>query len=477
MRSIARPIAVTVFATLLLSACSTTVDTLQHREQLGLPATWDGDIESRAPADVDWRSWFSDAGLSVLIDSALEHNAELRIAEEHIAAARADVAAASGALLPALDAFIASGQSLMSENSNDWAGSQDVTYPTGEEMTRTTQDHSIGVEAGWDVDIWGKLRDQRQSAARRYLASVERRNRLVTQVTTETAFSYYELIALDMKLRIIRESTKLRAQALEVVRMKKDVGAVNDLAVKQFEAQVLSSKGLEIELLQDILRGEATLHSLLNRFPDVIQRPEDFPPATLSMALAPGVPDALLDRRPDLREAEYELAAAELDVAAAEKAFYPALRLFADLRLNAFSTEWLFSWPQSLAYSLFGSLAAPLLNRSALKADLARAEAARRQALTAYRAAVVDAFIEVQTEIRLLRSREELLALKRQRAERLTEAVQASFELFGTGRAGYLEVLLAEEEALDARLDVVDTQLRQYESILGIYRALGGGWR
>jgi outer membrane protein, multidrug efflux system len=462
----------------LALGCSSTIDTTTYREELDLPPHWeDADDRAASSAQVNWRTFFGDAGLIALIDTAMRNNIDMLTAHERIEGSRADVLQADGALLPMLDAYVSAGQTLMSDNSIDWAGTDGVLYPNGDAIGKTVRDYRAGIAAFWEVDVWGKLRTERRSAIARYLESVEGRNNLVTRLVSDVASTWYDLIALDMKSHIIRESTQLREQALDMVRLKMEAGTVNDLAVRQFEAQVLASKSLELELRQETIAVEALMNIMLNRFPVQIARSPTFPDESIVLTMHMGTPAALLDNRPDIRQAEYALASAELGLAAAQKALYPSLHLGGILNFNSFSAASLFMWPQSLAYEVLGNITAPLFNRSAIKADIARAESFLRQARLHYRGTVVSAFTEVGSQSAMLSAQGEILELRKSRAESLVKAVSSSMELFRSGKASYLEVLLSEQDALEARLDLVDARRKQYESMITMYRTLGGGWR
>jgi outer membrane protein TolC len=189
-----------------------------------------------------------------------------------------------------------------------------------------------------------------------------------------------------------------------------------------------------------------------------------------------GVPAQLLRNRPDVRQAEQELRASGADVNAAHAAFYPSLSISASAGFQAFNPAFLFS-PQSLAYSVFGNLMAPLINRAALKAAFSNASARQQEALASYQQSILRAFMEVYTELSLISNLENIRQLKTEESRVLTESIETSSELFRSGRASYLEVLMTQQNALRAKLELVDTRKRQYHAMLNLYRGLGGGWR
>jgi outer membrane protein TolC len=189
------------------------------------------------------------------------------------------------------------------------------------------------------------------------------------------------------------------------------------------------------------------------------------------------VPSGLLKNRPDIRQAEYELLAAKADVEVARTAFYPSLNITGALGFQAFNPKFLFSTPQSLVYSLAGNLTAPLINRAAIEAQFSGSQAVQIEALYNYQKAILIGFTEVSNQLANLRSLERMYDLKTRETAVLSRSIETSNKLYRTGRATYLEVLLAQQNALQAKLALVNTQKRQNQAAILIYKTLGGGWR
>ncbi|HYZ84900.1 MAG TPA: TolC family protein, partial [Bryobacteraceae bacterium] len=219
------------------------------------------------------------------------------------------------------------------------------------------------------------------------------------------------------------------------------------------------------------------LNFLAGRFPQPIDRSStnflDRQPAVMAV----GVPAELLANRPDVRQAELELAAAGLDVEAARKAFYPTLGIEAVVGYQSFDLTKLVNTPDSLLFTLFGKAFAPLLNRKGIKADYFSANSREMQAVLHYERAVLIAFVEVSNRVSLTRNLSQGYGLKQQQVDRLAQSVDISTELFNLNRAEYLEVLTARRELLEAQQELVEMKQQQMDATVTLYQALGGGWR
>jgi outer membrane protein TolC len=190
-----------------------------------------------------------------------------------------------------------------------------------------------------------------------------------------------------------------------------------------------------------------------------------------------GLPSDLLRFRPDVKQAELDLLAAKADVRSARAAFYPSLNITGTYGFQAFKTAYLFTSPQSTAYTLLGGLTAPLINRSAIKAEFRNAKASQIEAMYNYQKAVLNGYIEVYNELFSIRNLDSVYTLKNREVELLNQSIETSSELFRTGRANYLEIIITQQNALQARLDLVNLRKRQFDSSLNLYKALGGGWQ
>lgn len=226
--------------------------------------------------------------------------------------------------------------------------------------------------------------------------------------------------------------------------------------------------------MQEITEIENQLNFILGRFPQTIERGETN--LVDINNIASGVPSELVQNRPDIREAGLELKATKADVKAAKAAFYPSLTIEADMALSAYNFKYLFD-PQSMTQRFVGNLAAPLINRSAIKADFAQATAKQMKAMYRYQKIIIEAFVEVSNELRKIERLKDMQALKEAEVSVLDKAVNNSTELFKTGNATYIEVLTAQQSALDAEIGLNNIYKQLQQAYVNLYRSLGGGWR
>lgn len=442
-----------------------------------MPERFQSSEDTASSASISWREYFSDPNLAALIDTALSHNQELNIFLKEIEIARNEVQARKGEYLP----FVSLGGAASAEKAGRYtrpgAVEAGMDMEPGEEFPEPLPDFMIGAFASWEVDIWRKMRNAREAAFYRYLATREARNFLVTNLVAEIANSYYELLALDNQLQIVRQNIEIQGNALEIVKLQKQSARVTELAVRRFEAQLLNTRSLEFEIRQQIVETENRINFLLGRYPQPVTRDPSLFGDAATDSIHAGLPSQLLLNRPDIRQAERELAASRLDVAVARANFYPSLSISAAAGLQAFNPAYLVSRPESLLYGLAGDVAGPLINRKAIKAFYNSASAKQVQAVFEYERAVLNGYIEVVNQLSNIANLDNSYELKSRQVEALTESVGISDNLFRSARADYMEVLLTQREALEARFELIETKRQQLDARVHIYRALGGGWK
>ena len=260
------------------------------------------------------------------------------------------------------------------------------------------------------------------------------------------------------------------------MRIQKIAGRATELAVQQFQAQLLRTQSLGFVTRQRIIEVENELNSLLGRYPQPIARGTSILEQSLPDVVRTGVPSSLLLRRPDIREAELALAAAQADVAAARKAFFPSLVLSPFVGMNAPELSLLVK-PESFAVGMLAGLTAPIFQQNQLRAGFDRASAETLEAYYSYRQVVVTGHQEVVTNLRRAENYRLAYELRQEEAEVLKAAVETSNALFTAGYANYLEIITAQARVLEAELSVVDTRKEIFVSLINLYRALGGGWK
>lgn len=467
-----------LLAVLLASAggCGTLNTDLSVPEK-EIPKTFPNQKGEATIADINWRQYFADPLLVKLIDTSVRNNLDLQIALQRIEMSRSSVKLANGALLPKVALNVGGGVRKFGLYTMDGAGNASTYITPGQIVPENLTDIFLGMQASWEVDVWGKLRNQRKAAISQYLASVEGSRFVISNLVADVAIHYYGLLALDNELDIIRQTLRKQQEALEVIKLQKETGRANELAVQQFNAQLLNSGVLEKQTLQRITETENRINFLLGRYPQTIARKQDALFRLGPEQISAGIPSQLLANRPDIRAAEFEIEASKFDLKAAKAAFFPNFNITATLGYQAFNPEFLFQSPASLAYSLMGTLVAPLINMNALKAQFNTAKANQLTAMYNYQKTILNGYVEVVNQLSNIRNLQRMNALKKQQSEMLQKSVDTSKELYKTARATYLEVLIAQQNALQANLELIDVIKQERLSTVNIYRALGGGWK
>lgn len=462
------------FVPLAFSACK--LPSLATRnENKSVPAAYSAAKDSTNAATSKWRDFFSDPYLSALIDTALKNNQELNITLQEIEIARNEVRVRKGEYLPFLGLKAGAGVDKVARYTNIGAMEATTEIKPGKEMPEPLPDYLLAARASWEVDIWHKLRNAKKAAVNRYLASTEGKNYVVTNLVAEVANSYFELLILDNQLSIVQKNIELQSNALRIVKLQKEAAKVTELAVRKFEAEVLKTKSLQYGIQQEIVETENRINFLLGRFPMHIPRAENGIDNIVIKNVSAGIPSQLLSNRPDIRRAEQELAAAKLDVKVAKAQFYPALSINTAVGFQAFNPTYLID-PASLLYNLAGDLMAPLVNRNAIKAAYYTANAKQLQAVYNYERTILNGYVEVANQLSRMDNLEKSYNLKSQQVNALTSAISISNDLFSSARADYMEILMTQRDALEARFELTETRKQQINAMVSIYKALGGGW-
>ncbi|MBD0832968.1 TolC family protein [Aestuariibaculum sediminum] len=433
-------------------------------------------VDTVNTAQIKWQEYFIDPYLNVLIDTALKNNQELNITLQEIDIARNEVSAKKGEYLPFVNFNAGAEVEKVGRYTSQGANDATTDIRPGEEFPELLPNFGLALQARWELDVWKKLRNAKKAAYKRYIASVEGRNFLVTNLISEIAKSYYELLALDNQLKIVEENIKIQTNALKIVKLQKQAARVTELAVKRFEAEVMHTQSLQFDIKQQIVETENNINFLVGRFPQPVLRSSESFYDLIPEHLAVGVPTQLLENRPDIRQAEMELEAAKLDVKVAKARFYPSLGISAGICLESFKPSLLTETPESLLYSIVGDIAGPLINRNEIKAAYYNANAKQVQAVFNYERAVLNAYLEVVNQLSKIDNLDKSYALKSSKVDALTRSIDISNTLFKSARADYLEVLLVQREALESKFEMVETKKEQMNAMVNMYRALGGGW-
>ncbi|WP_274473880.1 TolC family protein [Mangrovimonas aestuarii] len=427
-------------------------------------------------ANIEWKQFFKDSNLIALIDTALVNNQELNIMLQQVDMAKNEIKARKGEYLPFVDIQAGAEVEKVGRYTSQGASDANIDIKPGKEFPEPLPNFGVGAFATWELDVWNKLHNAKKAAVMEYLSTVEGKNFMVTNLISEIANSYFELQALDNKLAIIEQNLKLQNNALKTVELQKQAARATELGVQRLEAEVFKNRSELFAVKQDIVETENKLNFLIGRSPQHIKRDSDnFIDKALD-TLFVGIPSQLLTNRPDIRQAEYELQAAKLDTKVAKANFYPSFTLRAGVGLEAFNLKYIVTTPQSLLYNVIGDMAAPLINRNAIKSEYYNANDRQLQAVYDYEKTILNAHIEVINEMSNIQNLKKSYELKEQQVQALTKSIDITNKLFKSARADYMEVLLTQRDALESKMDLVETKKEQMNAMVNLYRALGGGW-
>lgn len=462
---------------LVLASCKIP-SVMQRTENKSVPVSFnDKTQDATNMASIQWRDFFKDPYLTNLIDTAVKNNQELMITMQEIEIARNEIRLRKGALLPNVRYGAGTGIEKVGRYTSQGAGDASTEITPGKAVPDWLPDYNFGVHAEWEVDIWKKLRNAKKAAVTHYLSSVEGKNFVLTNLIAEVAESYYELVSLDNQLAIVQQNIGLQKNALEIIKVQKEAARATELAVQKFQAEVFRSQSLEYEIRQNITETENKINLLLGRYPQEIPRDKSSFVDILPAAVHSGIPSQLLGNRPDIKQAELELAASKLDVKVARTEFYPSFNISAAIGFQAFNPSYLVKLPESLLASLVGDLAGPLINRNAIKAEYYSANARQVQAVYNYERTILNAYLEVASQLSKIDNLGKSYDLKSKQVDALNTSISVSNDLFQSARADYLEVLMTQRDALEAKLELVETKKEQLNAVVYIYRNLGGGWQ
>jgi multidrug efflux system outer membrane protein len=473
MKSI-RKITCIILSVLFLASCAPKVKLAN--ENKALPNTYTHSVDTNNIVDLNWREFFSDPYLAVLVDSALSNNQELNIILQEVSISKNEVKARKGEYLPSIGLGASAGLEKSGKFTRNGSVEENLNIDEDTKFPDPLPDYMFGLQASWEVDIWKKLRNKKKAAMFRYLASIEGRNFMVTNLVSEIAGTYYELLALDNQLDMLKTNLQILQRALVIVKMQKDAAKVTELAVRKFEAELLWNQSRQYEISQMIVSAENRINFLLGRFPEDITRDRESFFEFNQFSGQAGLPVDLLQKRPDIRQAELRLMAANVDVKAAKANFYPSLRITADMGYQAFNTGHLLLSPESIFYTLVGELMVPLVNRNAIKANYLSASSRQIQAVYEYEQTALEAYIEVANQLAKINLLEKSYTTREKQVEALTRSIEISTDLFNSARADYMEVLMTQRDALESKMELIETKRKLLNAKVKIYQALGGGW-
>jgi NodT family efflux transporter outer membrane factor (OMF) lipoprotein len=466
---------ITIYSTLalvaLLAACRMGKD--YQRSDLALPAQF---ANTTAPsdssvADMEWKKFFSDPSLQSLIDHALQNSFDIQLAAKRVDEARAYANQAKVNWGPSIQAQINVSSSFPSKNSLNGISLKSFL---GKDHI---EDYTLGAGLNWEIDIWGKLRRQREAANATYLQAYEASRAVQTALVANIANSYYNLLMLDAQLAIARRNLNLGDSIVQIIKLQKQAGEVSELAVQQATAQQQTAAILVPQIEQQIAIQENTIRILSGDQPGTITRSAQLSSYKVWESLPTGIPAAMVSRRPDVRSNEMALVAANAKVGIAEASMYPTISITANGGINAFQFSKWFNLPGSLFATGAAGLTQPIFQRRALKTQKEVATLQRDQAALSFRQSAYNAMGEVSNALVSLDKLKTQYQLTTDKVNTLRSAIGNAELLFKSGMANYLEVITAQGNLLQAELSQVTVERDQLSAMVELYRSLGGGWK
>ncbi|MGX5687816.1 efflux transporter outer membrane subunit [Arcticibacter tournemirensis] len=456
---------------LILGACKAGKD--YQRPSVSLPEKFNGTTTSdtNSIADIEWRKFFADTTLQGLIDRGIKYNYNLQIALKRIDIAQQQLKQAKLLLLPQLDLQVTGQYNRPSDNSLNGLSTSSFLG------SKHIENYNASLNLSWEIDVWGKIRRQKEAVLSEYLQTYEATKAVQTQLVSDIAQGYYNLLMLDGQLRIARENLRLNDSTVQLTKLLKDAGEVNLLAIQQAEAQRQTTALLVPALEQDISIQENALQVLTGQLPATLPRSAELEQLNVRTDLPAGFPAAIVSRRPDIRADEMALAAANAQVGVAKGNMYPSLSITASGGIESFKSSNWFSVPNSLFGLAGGTVLQPVFRRRALKTQFEVAKIQREQAVMQFRQSVLNAVGEVSNAL----VQNEKLKQQRQIADKQVEILRNASRnarlLFKSDMANYLEVITAQSNVLQAELNLASIQRQQLGAVVELYRSLGGGWK
>ena len=475
-RLTAYPAALLLAIAILVSSCGASKENV--RPVSDVPATFrladalpadTPDDGSSSIARLEWKQFFTDTALQAIVDSVLSRNLDMQVALNNINLNEAYLKQAKAAWLPTVQADVAANTSRPSQNSLNGLSLGSFIG------TNHIEDYTAALGVSWEADIWGKIRQQKEAALAAYLQSAEAVKSLQTRLIAASASAYYNLLMLREQLGIARRNLSLSDSTLHIIRFQYEAGQVSILAVQQAEVQRENTEAWIPKLEQALLIQENALSILMASEPRHIATGSGLHGFAVPDRFAVGIPAAMVGRRPDVRESEYALRIADAQVGIAQANRYPALRITAAGGLNTFQASNWFVTPASLFGNLAGNVMQPILNNRKLKTQFEAAKIQRENAVIDFRRTVLKAVGEVSDALAQLDKLKAQIELSRSQKDKLEKAIPNAQLLFNSGMATYLEVIAAQQNALQNELELADLKRQQIDAYVSLYRSLGGG--
>lgn len=458
----------TVLPAALLSGCIT-VGPDYHRPKFDLPERWPAE-KTEASVPAGWWEKYNDPVLDAMVNEALTHNSDLASAVARLDEARAQLGIARADQYPGVTAGAGASRQRISEHSPEFFPGFDPTF----------NDLNASVTASWELDFWGKYRRATEAARADLLASASNRDAVRLALIADVARGYFNLRSLDAQIAVTRQTITTRLASLELQRKRFEAGVVSELELHQVEADAYGAQALLPFLENQLAQQETALSVLLGRSPrDIVGTVPERGAAIEALSVPPavpaGLPSDLLERRPDLREAEQRLVAANARIGQAKAAYFPSIPLTGSFGTESTTLADLFTAPARI-WLISVSAAQTIFDAGRIGSQVEAAQARQRQALAQYQATIQNAFKDTRDALVAQRKARERLETEQLRVGSFQKALELARLRYDNGESSLLDVLDAERGLLGAQLDQVEAQRAQLAATADLFKALGGGW-
>jgi multidrug efflux system outer membrane protein len=452
---------------LLTAGC--TVGPKYKRPDVAVPDSYRGAVYEQATqtqtvplGDQQWWDVFQDEQLRKLVRTALQQNYDLRIAASRVLEARAQLGITRADQFPTVNG----GAGVVDSRTG-----QSKFFPPFE--TSTGQ---VNLSAAWEIDFWGKFRRATEAARASLLASAWARQEVVSTLVANVAGAYFQLRALDLQLEIAKRTLKSRQESLRLTQLLADGGSTSLLDVRQAE-QLVFTAGAEVPALeQQIEQQENFLSILLGQNPGDIARGLTLTEQSQPPEVPPGLPSSLLERRPDIRQAEEQLIAANAQIGVARAAYFPEISLSGTGGFQSSALTGLLTGPAG-AWNFGAGLTQPIFTAGRIRSGVRLAEARQQTAVLVYQQSIQGAFRSVSDALVASRKTHEFRVQQESLFQSAQDAARLSHMRYTGGVTGYLEVLTNETNAFSAELGLAQARLNELLALVQLYEALGGGWQ
>jgi outer membrane protein, multidrug efflux system len=436
------------------------------RPSVDMPKSWRTPEENaRNTADTAWWEQFGDPALDELIKTAIQNNKDLKTASYRVEEFEGQVITTRAPLFPQVGAGVGYQRNRITEKGQT---------PFSSGVINPANIFSASINASWEIDLWGRIRRSTEAARADLLGTEEARRGVILTLVSQVAGSYVNLLDLDNQLDIAKRTAKTRGDYYGIFQKRYKAGYISDLELYQAKSQYEQALSSIPAIEQAISRQENALSLLLGRNPGPIPRGKGINGLDLP-AVPEGLPSELLERRPDILQAEQTLIAANARIGAAKAQYYPAISLTGAFGFSSTQLSSLFTGP-ARAWNWMGTAIQPIFTVGLISGQVKSANAVREEALFQYEKAIQDAFRDVDDALSdQMRTREQL-----QEQARLVESLKTSAKVarlrYDNGYTSYIDVLDAERSQFDAELAYTQTKGALFQALIDLYKAMGGGW-